>query len=51
MMFLLTYMRNDGYPVRLVFDSKVEAEYWGVNYSVENDGTVYTVERRINSLL
>mgnify|MGYP003118176804 CR=1 FL=1 len=47
-MHKLTYTNEKGYPVNLVFDSKEEAEKWGVIYSRRSGGTyhiltVYTV--------
>jgi len=42
-MYLLTYERQDGYPVKLVFDSHREAQYWGSKYSIKNNTKEYTV--------
>ena len=48
-MFMLTYTNSKGYPVKLVFDSKEEAEKWGAIYSAprliaRRGGAKYTVE-------
>ena len=43
-MYLLTYKQQDGYPVKLVFDSEEEAEYWGMVYSILNDSSIYKVK-------
>ena len=43
-MFKLTYKNQNGYPVRLVFDSLAEANRWGVIYSCQNNVTTYTVK-------
>jgi len=40
---MLTYKREDGYPVRLVFDSHKEAQYWGLQYSIKNNTKEYVV--------
>jgi len=42
-MYLLTYERQDGYPVNLVFDSHEEAQYWGSKYSIENNTVEYSI--------
>tara|TARA_Y100000593_G_scaffold82105_1_gene153993 strand:- start:97 stop:249 length:153 start_codon:yes stop_codon:yes gene_type:complete len=48
-MFKLTYKRQDGIPIRLVFDTKSEAEYWGEHYSSKNSkwrgDNTYIVEK------
>ena len=49
-MYKLTYTNQNGYPVKLVFDSKEEAEKWGAIYSAprliaRRGGSKYTVER------
>jgi len=49
-MYLLTYERRDGYPVKLVFDSNKEAVYWGSKYSIENNTTEYTISSYPSSL-
>ena len=43
-MYSLTYKQNDGYPVKLVFDSEEEAQYWGMIYSILNDSSTYKVK-------
>ena len=43
-MYVLTYKQHDGYPVKLVFDSEKEAEYWGMVYSILNDSSTYKVK-------
>ncbi len=43
-MYKLTYTNEKGYPVNLVFDSKEEAEKWGVIYSCRSGGTTYTIK-------
>ena len=43
-MYLLTYKQQDGYPVKLVFDSEEEAEYWGMIYSILNNSSIYKVK-------
>lgn len=46
-MYLLTYERKrDGHPVKLVFDSKREAESWGLTYRIRNEATSYKVEQK-----
>ena len=42
-MYLLTYERQNGFPVKLVFDSNEEALYWGSQYSIENNQSEYTI--------
>jgi hypothetical protein len=42
-MYLLTYERRDGYPVKLVFDSNEEALYSGSQYAIENNQSEYTI--------
>ena len=43
-MYLLTYKRKrNGHPVKLVFDSHKEAQYWGSKYSIENNQSEYTI--------
>mgnify|MGYP003136033851 CR=1 FL=1 len=42
-MYLLTYEKLDGHPVKLVFDSNEEALYWGSQYSIENNQSEYTI--------
>ena len=42
-MYLLTYDKLDGHPVKLVFDSNEEALYWGAQYSIENNQSEYTI--------
>ena len=42
-MYLLTYEKRDGHPVKLVFDSNKEALYWGSQYSIDNNQSEYTI--------
>ena len=42
-MYLLTYERQDGYPVKLVFDSHKEAQYWGEKYAIANHTSEYII--------
>ncbi len=49
-MYKLTYTNQKGYPVRLVFDSREEAEKWGAIYSAprliaRRGGSKFTVEK------
>ena len=43
-MYSLTYKQQDGYQVKLVFDSEEEAEYWGMIYSILNNSSIYKVK-------
>ena len=47
-MYLLTYNHKDGYPVRLVFDSEKDAEHWGLEYSIANNNSDYTITKQHN---
>jgi hypothetical protein len=47
-MYLLTYNHKDGYPIRLVFDSEKQAEYWGLEYSRTNNNSDYTIAKQHN---
>ena len=42
-MYLLTYENKDGYPVKLVFDSHEEAQYWGTKYTIINHTSEYII--------
>lgn len=42
-MYLLTYERRNGSPVKLVFDSHEEAQTWGMVYSTENNTSEYII--------
>ena len=46
-MYLLTYERKrDNRLVKLVFDSRREAESWGLTYRIRNEATSYMVEQK-----
>jgi len=44
-MYMLVYVEN-GYPTRLVFDTKKEADYWGLKYTCRNNDADYLVIHR-----
>jgi len=46
-MYLLTYERKrDNHLVKLVFDSRREAESWGLTYRIRNEAISYKVEQK-----
>tara|TARA_R100000306_G_C4303172_1_gene106204 strand:+ start:508 stop:657 length:150 start_codon:yes stop_codon:yes gene_type:complete len=40
---MLIYVENNGYPTKLVFDTRKEAEYWGLKYSKKGISSEYLV--------
>jgi hypothetical protein len=42
-MFMLIFVDKSGYPVKLVFDTKKEADHWGLHYSKKSINKEYLV--------
>ena len=42
-MHMLIYVEENGYPTKLVFDTKKEADYWGSKYSEKSINKNYLI--------